>query len=177
MRIINLRKVYRQSWFRNSPLDKVAVKNTCLRLENGKLLALLGGNGAGKSTTLSILSGLTPPTSGDALFEGYSLSDDLPMIRKMMGVCPQHDLLFNDLTAREHVNLYCGLKGVPQEQVAGIMEDRLKAVRLWKVVDRNAGTYSGGMKRRLSMVISTLGDPKLIFLDEVLVHKSLFLLD
>ncbi|KAG0048815.1 ATP-binding cassette sub- A member 1 [Gryganskiella cystojenkinii] len=165
-RICNLQKVFRESAFRQSPLDKIAVKDLCLTLQEGKLLALLGQNGAGKSTTMNMLSGLTKSTGGDALFYGLSMNSEMAEIRSMMGVCPQHDILFDDLTAEEHIYLYAGLKNVPKEEIPALAEERLKAVRLWKVKDRLSHTYSGGMKRRLSMVISTLGDPKIIFLDE-----------
>ncbi|KAF9377013.1 ATP-binding cassette sub- A member 1 [Podila verticillata] len=165
-RICNLQKVFQESAFRKSPLDKIAVKDLCLTLQDGKLLALLGQNGAGKSTTMNMLSGLTKSTGGDALFYGLSMNSEMAEIRSMMGVCPQHDILFDDLTAEEHIQLYAGLKNVPKDEIPQLTEDRLKAVRLWKVKDRLSHTYSGGMKRRLSMVISTLGDPKIIFLDE-----------
>ncbi|CAG8465050.1 7477_t:CDS:2 [Paraglomus occultum] len=166
LRICNLRKVYRQSWLYKSKLDKVAVRDLCLALKEGKCLALLGQNGAGKSTTMNILSGLTPATSGDALLYGYSVRNEMDSIRKIMGVCPQHDILFNDLTAREHIELYAGIKNVPADEIKKLTEERLAAVRLTKVADKPAGTYSGGMKRRLSMLISTIGDPRIIFLDE-----------
>ncbi|KAF8936514.1 hypothetical protein EDD21DRAFT_445427 [Dissophora ornata] len=165
-RICNLQKVFQESSFRKSPLDKIAVKDLCLTLQEGKLLALLGQNGAGKSTTMNMLSGLTKSTGGDALFYGLSMNSNMAEIRSMMGVCPQHDILFGDLTAEEHIQLYAGLKNVPKHDIPRLTEERLKAVRLWNVKDRLSHTYSGGMKRRLSMVISTLGDPKIIFLDE-----------
>lgn len=129
-------------------------------------LALLGQNGAGKSTTMNILSGLTPASSGDANIYGYSISSQIHIIRKFMGICPQHDILFVDLTAREHIELYAGIKGIPRKDLPRLIESRLKAVRLWKVADQRAGTYSGGMKRRLSVAISTIGDPKVVFMDE-----------
>ncbi|CAG8563020.1 1691_t:CDS:2 [Ambispora leptoticha] len=166
LRIANLRKVYRKSIFYESNLDKVAVNDLCLTLKEGKCLALLGQNGAGKSTTMNILSGLTPATAGDALMYGLSVREDMDSIRKIMGVCPQHDLLFNDLTAREHIRLYAGIKMIPAEEIEQLINERLAAVRLTKVADKFAGTYSGGMKRRLSMVISTIGDPQIIFMDE-----------
>ncbi|KAJ3192478.1 ATP-binding cassette sub- A member 1 [Irineochytrium annulatum] len=182
VKIINLRKEYRG--LLKSKTDKVAVKSLCLNLTEGKLqvvllfafvmmrcnrsfsLALLGQNGAGKSTTMNILSGLTPSTGGDALMYGLSVRTQMQRIRKIMGVCPQHDILFDDLTAREHINLYAGLKGIPDAELPKLIEERLTAVRLMKVADQRAGTYSGGMKRRLSMVIATIGDPQIIFLDE-----------
>ncbi|KAF9918705.1 ATP-binding cassette sub- A member 1 [Lobosporangium transversale] len=165
-RICNLQKVFQESMFRKSPLDKIAVKDLCLTLQEGKLLALLGQNGAGKSTTMNMLSGLTKSTGGDAVFYGLSMNNEMAEIRSLMGVCPQHDILFGDLTAKEHIELYAGLKNVPKHEIPKLTEERLKAVRLWKVKDKLSHTYSGGMKRRLSMVISTLGDPKIIFLDE-----------
>ncbi|KAI8921283.1 hypothetical protein DFJ77DRAFT_449232 [Powellomyces hirtus] len=165
VRIVNLRKVYSNGIVRKKH-DKVAVKDLCISFEEGKLLALLGQNGAGKSTSMNILSGLTPATSGDALMYNYSVRSQMPEIRNIMGVCPQHDILFDDLTAEEHVRLYAGLKGVRKDTWDTLVEDRLTAVRLWKVRKQRAGTYSGGMKRRLSLVISTIGDPKIIFMDE-----------
>ncbi|ORX92586.1 hypothetical protein K493DRAFT_316510 [Basidiobolus meristosporus CBS 931.73] len=166
VRIVNLRKIYKNRIFKKSKLDKVAVRDLCLTLEEGKLLALLGQNGAGKSTTMNILSGLTPATSGDAWFYGYTRSDDIDIIRGMLGVCPQHDILFDDLTAAEHIELYACLKGVPRKEIPELIKSRLEAVRLWKVANKCSAAYSGGMKRRLSVVISTLGDPKIVFMDE-----------
>lgn len=80
-------------------------------------------------------------------------------------VCPQHDILFDELSAVEHVKLYAGLKGVPASDIPQMMEERLKQVRLWSVRHARSNTYSGGMKRRLSLIISTIGDPKIMFLD------------
>ncbi|KAL2920141.1 hypothetical protein HK105_200207 [Polyrhizophydium stewartii] len=166
LKIVNLRKVYHKSPLYVSKHDKVAVCNLCFTVEEGTLLALPVQNGAGKSTTISILSGLTPATSGDALIYDLSVRYHIQRIRKIMGICPQHDILFDDLTAREHIELYAGLKGVPREQLEALIDERLFAVRLHTVADARAGTYSGGMKGRLSLVIATIGDPKIMFLDE-----------
>ncbi|KAI8053322.1 hypothetical protein BDF22DRAFT_683893 [Syncephalis plumigaleata] len=166
IRVLGLRKLYHNSLFRRSSKDKVAVQNLSLALREGELFALLGQNGAGKSTTMNILSGLTPPTRGDAYVYGFSVRHQMSQIRRILGVCPQHDLLFNDLSAVEHIALYAGLKGVPNADIHALTEERLQAVRLWEVRHKPARTYSGGMKRRLSVIIATLGDPKVIFLDE-----------
>ncbi|CAG8514994.1 1192_t:CDS:2 [Acaulospora morrowiae] len=166
IRICNLNKVYRKSLFVESKLDKVAVNDLCLTLKEGKCLALLGQNGAGKSTSINILSGVTPATRGDALLYGFSLKTEMGSIRNIMGVCPQHDILFNDLTAREHIELYAGIKNISPTEIEKLVNERLTAVRLNKVANKPAGSYSGGMKRRLSMLISTIGDPKIIFMDE-----------
>ncbi|KAJ3314893.1 ATP-binding cassette sub- A member 1 [Boothiomyces sp. JEL0838] len=163
VKIAHLRKEYTTF---SGKVAKTAVFDTCIAFETGKLVALLGQNGAGKSTTINILSGLTPPSSGNALIYGHSLTTEMHQIRKIMGVCPQHDILFNELTAREHMELYAGLKGVPKKEWDSIITERLQAVRLLHVADNPVNTYSGGMKRRLSVVISTIGDPKIVYLDE-----------
>ena len=162
IKIVHLRKEY-TNW--KKTVTKTAVHDTCVAFENSKVFALLGQNGAGKSTTLNILSGLSPATNGDALIFGYSLKTQIHQIRQLMGVCPQHDILFNELTAREHIELYSGLKGVPSSEWTAIVEERLGAVKLLNVVDNPVASYSGGMKRRLSVVIATIGDPKVVFLD------------
>ncbi|KAI9597443.1 hypothetical protein BDF19DRAFT_435110 [Syncephalis fuscata] len=166
IRVLGLNKLYRNSWFKRTAVDKMAVHNLTIGLREGELFALLGQNGAGKSTTMNILSGLTPATRGDAYIFGFSVRDQMSEIRRILGVCPQHDLLFNDLSAMEHISLYAGLKGVPDTEMRALAEERLGAVRLWDIRHRPTRTYSGGMKRRLSVIISTLGDPKVIFMDE-----------
>ena len=127
LKIVNMRKVYTSvninccTRTRRPMIErKVAVRNSCFTVEEGKLLALLGQNGAGKSTTISMLSGLTPATTGDALIYNLSVKSSMLSIRKLMGICPQHDILFDDLTAREHIQLYAGLKGVPKDQFRSV---------------------------------------------------------
>ncbi len=91
-----------------------------------------------------MLSGLTPASAGDALVYNLSVNNAMLSIRKFMGICPQHDILFDDLTAREHIQLYAGLKGVPKDQWEPLIKERLELVRLSSVADIRAGTYSGG---------------------------------
>ena len=105
---------------------------------------MLGQNGAGKTTIINMLCGFLKPTSGDAIIFGKSIRDDINEIRSMMGVCPQHDILFKDLTAKEHIELYAGIKCIPQEELKELIQDRLEAVKLTTVQNKLAGTYSGG---------------------------------
>ncbi|XP_070340894.1 phospholipid-transporting ATPase ABCA3-like isoform X2 [Equus asinus] len=86
--------------------DKVAVNNLSLNLYKGQITMLLGQNGAGKTTTLSILAGRYPPTRGEVYINGYDISKNIIEIRKNLSFCPQHDLLFNDLTVSEHLFFY-----------------------------------------------------------------------
>lgn len=168
LRIVNLRKVYKLGRFyqRGDEHAKVAVQGLCLGVPEGTCLAFLGQNGAGKTTSLSILYGSQLASAGDALVFGHSIRDDPEMTRKLMGVCPQHDVLFGDLSAVQHIRLYGGLKGCSDEQIERIIQERLALVKLDKVKYLPTRSYSGGMKRRLSVVIATIGDPKIIILDE-----------
>ncbi|MBZ3879600.1 ATP-binding cassette sub-family A member 3 [Sciurus carolinensis] len=86
--------------------DKAAVRDLNLNLYEGQITVLLGHNGAGKTTTLSMLTGLFPPTSGRAYISGYEISQDMVQIRKSLGLCPQHDILFDNLTVAEHLYFY-----------------------------------------------------------------------
>ncbi|ORX83599.1 P-loop containing nucleoside triphosphate hydrolase protein, partial [Anaeromyces robustus] len=163
IKVVNLKKKYGKG--KN---EKVVVNGSYLSLtkDRGKLNFFLTQNGAGKSTTINIMAGLTPPTSGDVSVFGKTLTNDINGVQRELGICPQHDILYPDMTAMEHLLLYTGLKGVTTENLDKILEERLKAVKLWTVKDARTNTYSGGMKRRLSMIIATIGDPNVILLDE-----------
>ncbi|KAI8611892.1 hypothetical protein BC830DRAFT_1068307 [Chytriomyces sp. MP71] len=163
VKIVRLKKIFRGY---GDLVSKHAVKSSSFTVDEGKLLALLGQNGAGKSTTMSMLAGLLKANGGDALIYGLSLKNQINQIREIMGVCPQHDILFEDLTASEHIELYAGIKGLTKNELGNVFEERLQAVKLWTVKDVRAGTYSGGMKRRLSLIICTIGDPQLLLMDE-----------
>ena len=143
-----------------------AVKDVCVSLDDGQLFCLLGHNGAGKSTTIGMLTGLLKPTGGDATIFGHSILDSMDMIRENMGVCPQHDVLWPQLTAREHLELYAGFKKLYFEEMEKDVSERLEDVALTAAADTPCGAYSGGMKRRLSVSIALIGDPKIVFLDE-----------
>ncbi|KAM9583971.1 phospholipid-transporting ATPase ABCA3-like [Trichechus inunguis] len=145
---------------------KVAVKNLSLNLFEGQITVLLGQNGAGKSTTLSILSGLYPPTSGEAYINGYAISKDMVHIRKSLGLCPQQDLLFNYLTVSEHLYFYCVIKGIPRKKRRTEIDHMLSAFNLLEKRDAFSQSLSGGMKRKLSIIIALIGGSKVVILDE-----------
>jgi ABC-type multidrug transport system ATPase subunit len=112
-----------------------------------------------------MMTGLFPPTGGDAICFGHSIIDGMEQIRAVMGVCPQHDILWNQLTAREHLELFANLKGL-EGDIEEEVSQRLKDVALTAAADAAAGSFSGGMKRRLSVAIALVGDPRIVFLDE-----------
>eukprot|EP00741_Cyanophora_paradoxa_P000093 tig00000057_g89.t1 len=169
VKIMNLRKTYMKrtlGLIADPTTEFVAVKGTWLTMEEGKLFCLLGHNGAGKTTTFNMLTGLFKPTVGDATIFGHSIIKDMDKIRKIMGVCPQHDILWNDLSGRDHLRIYAGFKGVPRNRIEEEVEERLKDVELTSSGNVPAGAYSGGMRRRLSVAIALIGNPGIVFLDE-----------
>jgi ATP-binding cassette, subfamily A (ABC1), member 3 len=116
---------------------------------------------------MGLLTAEFPPTSGDAILAGFSVMHEPQKIRQRIGYCPQFDALYGCLTAREHLLLYGAVKGIPKRALADAATKKLSQVGLkpadW---DRVCSGFSGGMKRRLSLACSTMGEPKLIFLDE-----------
>ncbi|XP_037671069.1 ATP-binding cassette sub-family A member 3-like [Choloepus didactylus] len=161
IQIKNLYKVFR---VRNT--TKIAVKDLSLNLYEGQITVLLGHNGAGKSTTLSILSGLYPPTSGEVYINGYNTTTDMTKIRKSLGLCPQQNLLFNYLTVSEHLHFYCVLKGIPPKMQSLEIDCMLTTFNLQEKRDEFSQSLSGGMKRKLSIIIALIGGSKVVILDE-----------
>ena len=113
-----------------------------------------------------MLTGLTHATDGDASLFGMSVRKDMSRLHSMMGVCPQHDILWGQLTAQEHLEMFYLLKGVPPTGIQAEVASRLEQVSLFKHKDERVGGFSGGMKRRLSISIVLIGDPKVVFLDK-----------
>jgi len=145
-----------------------AVKGLWINIEKDKLFCLLGPNGAGKTTTINCLTGITPITAGDALIYGHSIKSTSGMsnIRSLIGVCPQFDILWDALSAQEHLHLFASIKGMPKPAIKSDAENLLSQVKLLEAAHIQAGNYSGGMKRRLSVAIALIGGPKLVFFDE-----------
>eukprot|EP00835_Amoeboradix_gromovi_P006580 NODE_803_length_4108_cov_0.268396.p1 type:complete len:895 gc:universal NODE_803_length_4108_cov_0.268396:952-3636(+) len=158
LRVLNLTKKYGMF------SKKLAVNSISFTFDEGQLLAFLGQNGGGKTTTLKILSGFLSSTSGDAIVYKKSVKTDSNAIQQFSGITPQFDLLYPELNALEHMSLFCDLKKV--EGKTELIKTRLTAVLLWDVRKLPIKAYSGGMKRRLSMIISTIGDPTFLILDE-----------
>ncbi len=143
-----------------------ALKELSLTMKNNQVFCLLGHNGAGKTTTINCLTGLHNPTFGEAFVFGHSIKDELTQVQKLMGVCPQHDILFDELTANEHLRFWARFKGIPRNELDIHVTQTLKDISLEGKGKNLASTFSGGMKRRLSVGMSAMGNPKVIFLDE-----------
>mmetsp|Transcript_48840 Transcript_48840/g.119011 ORF Transcript_48840/g.119011 Transcript_48840/m.119011 type:complete len:1032 (-) Transcript_48840:696-3791(-) len=145
-----------------------AVKCPWYSIGRRQLFALLGPNGAGKSTTINMLTGFLPPTRGNALVLGHSIATAAGMarVRNMMGVCPQFDILWDNLSAKQHLELFGAIKGISFASLSTEADRRIEEVRLTDSAHQRAGAFSGGMKRRLSVAISMIGQPLCAYLDE-----------
>ncbi|XP_033331289.2 cholesterol transporter ABCA5 isoform X1 [Megalopta genalis] len=164
IRIVDLYKSYQKC---RKPEIK-AVNGINLTIYEGQITAILGHNGAGKTSLFNILTGLTAPTAGTALIFGYDVRDfqDMQIIRSMTGVCPQHDILFDLLTPREHLEFFAAVRGIPRSMIEHEVKKTLKDIDLSEKADTFAKYLSGGQKRKLSVGIAIIGDPKIIILDE-----------
>ncbi|XP_032896611.1 ATP-binding cassette sub-family A member 3 [Amblyraja radiata] len=145
---------------------KVAVSGLTVNLYKGQISVLLGHNGAGKTTTLSMLTGLFPPTSGTAHINGFNICKDMALVRQSLGLCPQHDVLFDNLTVEEHLSFFCRLKGYNIENVREAVNQMLMMLNFEEKRHAQAKTLSGGMKRKLSIGIALIGDSQVVMLDE-----------
>ncbi|KAK7082388.1 ATP-binding cassette sub- A member 5, partial [Halocaridina rubra] len=164
VRICNLKKVF----YSNGKEPVNAVDGITLDIYESQITAILGHNGAGKSTLFNILTGMTAPTYGTASVFGLDIreADDMTDIRRMTGVCPQHDIIFMSLTPREHLSFFARIRGIPENRINTEVEKTLEEVDLLLKADSKAADLSGGQKRKLSISIALIGDPKIIFLDE-----------
>ncbi|KAL0249541.1 hypothetical protein GEMRC1_004771 [Eukaryota sp. GEM-RC1] len=160
VRVLNLQHRYPGA-------DEEALKGVSFCAKRGETIGLCGSNGAGKSTLISALSGLFAATGGDAYINHTSIRDSMAEIYKILGICPQFDALWNVITGSDHLRFYARIKGYPASEIEGIVEEALKMVKLEGAGKKEAGQYSGGMRRRLSLAIALLGyKNKLSFLDE-----------
>lgn len=172
---------------------KKAVNFMSLGIPAGECFGLLGINGAGKTSCMGMLTAEFPPSSGDALLAGFSVTNEPEQTRRQVGYCPQFDAHFANMTGEyqsltlhcfinvsypassfllsasgwEHIELYAVIKGVRRNVVKEIVESKLNEVGLSDFDGKRLSSgYSGGMKRKLSVACATIGAPRIVFLDE-----------
>jgi len=126
----------------------------------------LGMNGAGKSTTLGMLSGDISPTNGRVTLNGFDLMTNPGDALKYFGWCPQFDALIGNLTGREQLIMYCRIKGLKEEDIPETVNAFLQMLDLEYLADRIVAGYSGGNKRKMSLAVAVIGNPPIVFLDE-----------
>lgn len=153
IKITNLTKRYQ---------DTLAVDNLNLEIEENKLFALLGVNGAGKSTTIKMLSTLIKPNSGDAFIHGYSIVNHSDEVKKIINVSPQETAVAMNLTVYENIKFIADIYNVDNDYCLEI----ISKLGLEEVKDKYAKKLSGGYQRRLSIAMALVSKPKVLFLDE-----------
>jgi len=146
--------------------DVIALDNLSLEIERAELFGLLGPNGAGKTTIIRILSGLLQPTSGSAKVGNYDVQREQARVKEVIGVCPQDTAVCPYLTGRENVELFGNLHAMPKKKLKQNTNRLLEQLGLTQDADRRLGKYSGGMKRRINLIMALVHDPKIAFLDE-----------
>ena len=145
---------------------RTVVNNFTLDIYSNQILSLLGHNGAGKSTLISLLTGVNTPTSGTAFINGYDIQLHMKHLRKQLGVCTQHNALFDTLTVDEHLRLYAYIKGVSYSQRDNEVDSIALSIGLDHMMNVQSMNLSGGYKRKLCVALALIGNSKIVFLDE-----------
>lgn len=157
IKTINLTKKYK---------DVIAVDDLNLIVKKGELFSLLGINGAGKSTTIKMLSCLVKPTSGDAFINNKSILTDEKDIKNIIGVLPQESAIAGNLTVKENLELMCGIYSFSKEKTNKKVNELLSLLKLENISNKKASKLSGGYQRRLSIAMALIIEPTILFLDE-----------
>ncbi|MDD6990107.1 ABC transporter ATP-binding protein [Ruminococcus sp.] len=146
--------------------DKTAVNSLNLTVNKGELYALLGVNGAGKSTTIKMLSCLVPPTSGDALLLGNSIISDSAKVKQLINVSPQETAVAEKLSVRENLELIARIYGADRKSAKRKADEMIEKFDMQETRNSRAKTLSGGWQRRLSIAMALISEPEILFLDE-----------
>lgn len=157
IKTVNLTKRYK---------EVIAVDNLNLTVEQGELFSLLGVNGAGKTTTIKMLSCLTSPTSGNAYLLNNSIISNQTAVKSIIAISPQETAIAGGLSVQENLDLMCGLYGFSKDKKKEKIASLTKQLGLSEVINRKSGKLSGGYKRRLSIAMALISEPKILFLDE-----------
>lgn len=144
----------------------IAVDNIGFECATGRTIGLLGPNGAGKTTTVSIVAGLLTPDAGRVLIDGEPISGAASPVKRKIGLIPQDLALYEELPAQANLELFAALYGIAGAQARKAIGEALELVGLQDRAKDNAGTFSGGMKRRLNLAAALLHNPSVLLLDE-----------
>ena len=144
----------------------LAVDHLDLQIAPGELFSLLGVNGAGKSTSIKMLSCLTRPSQGDAFVGGYSILRESWAVKQIIGVSPQNTAVAPNLSVKENLELMCGIHGLSKAQSQAKISYLAHQFDLHGILLKRAGKLSGGWQRRVSIAMALISEPLILFLDE-----------
>jgi ABC-2 type transport system ATP-binding protein len=142
------------------------VDDLTLSIPEAEVFGLLGPNGSGKTTTINCLTGLLKPTKGSIKVGGFDTQTEGPRARDILGVSPQETAVYSYLTGKENVRLFGELYSVPKKLLDARVDYVMEKVGLMEESGRRVGKYSGGMKRRVSIAMALVRDPRIVLLDE-----------
>jgi len=143
-----------------------AVDGISFDVAKGELFGLLGPNGAGKTTTISVLATLLPANGGRASIGGHDVAGDAAAVRRLIGIVPQEIALYTDLSARDNLEFWGRLYGMGGAVLKNRVTELLDMAELGEQASQKVSTFSGGMKRRLNLVVGLVHSPEVLFLDE-----------
>lgn len=144
----------------------VAVRDVCVQVPEGEVLAFLGPNGAGKTTTVRMLGSILKPTRGRARIAGYDTVKNANQVRRVIGLLTEFPGLYLRMKGLDYLQFFGELQAMPKDVIRERSETLLKRFELWDAHDQQVGTYSKGMKQKLTLVRAMLHDPQVLFLDE-----------
>lgn len=145
---------------------KTAVKGINLKVEEGEVYALLGVNGAGKTTTIRMLTCLSAPTEGESFVCGKSCVKEMSAVKSLTGISPQDTAVAENLTVKENLEFICGVYQYTKEKTRESVNKMIELFSLEEYKNSRAKTLSGGWKRKLSIAMALIGEPRVLFLDE-----------
>lgn len=146
--------------------SNIAVNNISMEVKEGIIFALLGVNGAGKTTSIRMMTGLSKPTAGDARIFGYSVKEELAQVKQISNLSPQDTSVAPNLTVRENLEFMAQIYGMNRKKAADKTNEMIEMFSLQNVEKAKAKTLSGGWQRRLSIAMAMITEPRILFLDE-----------
>lgn len=146
--------------------DTVAVDELDLKINKGEIYALLGINGAGKSTTIRMLCGLSKPSAGQAFVCGMDIAEQTEAVKALLNVSPQETAVAQNLSVTENLELIAGIYGMNRSKAKEKAAEIIEQLSLGQVASKKAKKLSGGWQRRLSIAMALISDPEILFLDE-----------
>jgi ABC-2 type transport system ATP-binding protein len=146
--------------------DFTAVDAISFEVEQGEIFGFLGANGAGKTTAMKMLIGISKPTSGAAMVAGFDVFHQADLVKKNIGYMSQKFALYDDLTVKENARFFGGIYGLSNAEIKSKTEQLISELGIQDIVNQNVGSLPLGWKQKLAFSVALLHEPKIVFLDE-----------